>query len=178
MTRRVAIESQASPVTELAGAEAPEQACWYVRSAREEDVEGVAAAVAELLVELGAEPPDAHAMQASARSLIREGDAGAVFVAEADGAIVGVLGVSWQTAIHIPGRYALIQDLWVHSAWRGRAIGADLIAALCRLAAERGVARLEVGLPREGFEGLAATESFYRANGFTVLGARMTRVFV
>ena len=27
--------------------------------------------------------------------------------------IVGVLGVSWQIAMRIPGRYGLIQELWV-----------------------------------------------------------------
>ena len=43
----------------------------------------------------------------------REPAAGAVLVAEADGELVGVLGASWQMAIHVPGAYALIQDLWV-----------------------------------------------------------------
>jgi hypothetical protein len=30
-----------------------------------------------------------------------------------------------------------------------------------------------VGLPREGFPGLEATEAFYARNGFTPLGKRM-----
>ena len=57
-----------------------------------------------------------------------------------------------------------------------RAIGHDLIDALCELAAERGVGRLEVGLPKESFERIGATEAFYRANGFSHLGPRMRRL--
>ena len=91
------------------------------------------------------------------------------------GAIVGVLGASWQSAIHIPGRYALIQDLWVHPSWRGAGVGGGLLAALFELARRAGIACVEVGLPRERFAGLAATEAFYLANGFTPLGARMRR---
>ena len=33
-----------------------------------------------------------------------------------------------------------------------------------------GIGRMEVGLPRESFAGVAATEAFYSANGFTPLG--------
>ena len=39
-----------------------------------------------------------------------------------------------------------------------------------------GVPRLEVGLPQESFAQLAATERFYRDNGFTPLGPRMRRL--
>jgi GNAT superfamily N-acetyltransferase len=135
----------------------------------------VAAAVAELLRELGGASPPLPAMQTAARVLLDDPRAGALLVAEADGAIVGVLGASWQSAIHIPGRYALIQDLWVHPSWRGTGVGAGLLAALFELAREQGLARVEVGLPGERFAGLAATRGFYLANGFTPLGARMRR---
>jgi GNAT superfamily N-acetyltransferase len=146
-----------------------------VRAATYDDTPAVAAAVRELLLELGGAPPSTVAMEAAARALLDDRRAGALLVAEVGGAIVGVLGASWQTAIHIPGRYALIQDLWVHPSWRGSAIGSDLLAALFALARERRIARAEVGLPGERFPGLAATEAFYTANGFTALGTRMRR---
>jgi len=164
------IESDATP-----GAE-PGAVCWYVRVACEEDLPAVAAAVTELLLELGATPPAPQAMQATARSLLSDVDAGVLLVAEAESIVVGVLGASWQTAIHVPGRYALIQDLWVHPAWRSRTIGADLLATLSDLAGGRQIARIEVGLPHESFDGLGATATFYRANGFTPLGQRMRRL--
>jgi GNAT superfamily N-acetyltransferase len=155
---------------------APGMACWYVRVACEEDVAEVAQAVTELLLELGTTPPTLHEMQTTTRSLVSDGDAGVVLVAEAEGRLVGVLAASWPTAIHVAGRYALIQDLWVHPSWRSRAIGADLLAALADLAGGRQISRIEVGLPSERFAGLSATAAFYRANGFAPLGARMRRL--
>jgi mycothiol synthase len=131
--------------------------------------------VQELLVELGGTPSPTPAMRDTARALLAAPEAGAVFVADADGEIVGVLAASWQLAIHLPGRYALIQDLWVHPAWRGQTIGHDLLVALVARAREQGMECAEVGLPRERFAGLAATEAFYLANGFALLGARMRR---
>ncbi len=157
---------------------------WCVRPATHEDVPTVVEAVQELLRELGGTPPPTLAMQVAARALLDSPQAGALLVMEADGtmadagdnrAIVGLLGVSWQSAIHVPGRYALIQDLWVHPLWRGKAIGRELLRRLFALAREQQIARVEVGLPPERFAGLAATEAFYLENGFAPLGTRMLR---
>jgi GNAT superfamily N-acetyltransferase len=168
-----------------------------VRGATHDDVPRIAAAVHELLHELGATPPPALAMQAAARALLDDPAAGALLVAQAGaaaaratggvaagarpggaenpGAIVGVLGCSWPTAIHAVGGYALIEDLWVHPAWRGQGVGGGLLEALYALAHERAVARVEVGLPTERYAGLPETEAFYLAHGFAQLSARMRR---
>jgi GNAT superfamily N-acetyltransferase len=106
-------------------------------------------------------------------ALIDSPSSGAVLVVDRDEEIVGVLGASWQIAIHIPGSYGLIQDLWVHPRWRGQAIGASLITALFDLARDMGIDRVEVGLPGDGYAGSSATEAFYRANGFHSKGPRM-----
>jgi GNAT superfamily N-acetyltransferase len=164
------------PAQVEAGAPAPGERGWRVRPAFADEVAPVAAAVARLLEELGSTPPAAHAMETAARTLIEDDAAGAVLVADAGDELVGVLAASWQVAIHVPGRYALVQDLWVDPAWRSRAIGRALLDGLFALAAERGVARAEVGIPRDGFPALAATRAFYERNGFAVLGARMRRV--
>jgi ribosomal protein S18 acetylase RimI-like enzyme len=147
-----------------------------VRAATRDDVSAVVAAVSELLRELGSTPPAASAMEAAARTLVDDRQAGALLVAEEQRAIVGVLGASWQTAMHVPGRYAVIQDLWVDRSWRSRAIGGALIDALCELVREQRLARIEVGLPRERFAGIRATQAFYLRNGFEPLGERMRRV--
>jgi GNAT superfamily N-acetyltransferase len=94
-------------------------------------------------------------------------------VVQAHGGSSGVLGAGWQTAIHVLGGYALIQELWVHPSWRSHEIGSDLLVALFELARERQISRVEVGLPQESFAGLVATEVFYRRNGFIPLGTRM-----
>jgi GNAT superfamily N-acetyltransferase len=146
---------------------------WLVRGARNGDVAAVADAVRELLLELGGTPAPARAMRATVQDLLDSPRAGAVIVAECATGLVGVLGASWQLAIHVPGRYALIQELWVDPAWRGRAIGGAMLSALSELARARRLEVIEVGLPRASFAGLAATEAFYRANGFLALGPRM-----
>jgi branched-chain amino acid aminotransferase len=150
---------------------------WRVREASARDAPAVAAAVAELLVELSGKGPAAGELEEATRELAGDRRAGALLVAEAGdaGTIVGVLAASWQHAIHVPGRYGTIQDLWVHPEWRSRAIGRDLIEAFCDLARREGAKRLEVGLPRESFARIEATEAFYRANGFEHLGPRMRR---
>jgi GNAT superfamily N-acetyltransferase len=145
---------------------------WSVRPAADGDVAAVAAAVEELLLELGGGRPSREELESEARAALEEAAVGAIFVAEAGGEIVGVLSASWQRGLHVPGLYATIQDLWVHREWRSKAIGAAL-AGLCR---ERGVVRIEVGLPRESFVAIEATEGFYARNGFSPLGPRMRRL--
>ncbi len=177
---------------------------WTVRDAGREDVPRAVAGVRALLAELGGTPPPEPAMRAAAQALLgRDSPAGALFVAEAAdpvtagpattpagapfvveaagpaatpaGAIVGVLGASWQIALHTPGSYALIQDLWVDAAWRHRAIGWELLQALYDRARVRGIARIEVGLPRESYPHLDATAAFYERNDFEPVGLRMRR---
>jgi GNAT superfamily N-acetyltransferase len=147
-----------------------------VRQASAAEVAEIAAAIESLLSELGGRRPSRGEMEAEVRTIILDSMAGAMLVAEADGELVGVLGASWCRAVHVPGRYAVIQDLWVEPGWRSRGVGAELVEGLARLAGEQGVGRLEVGLPRESFAAIAATESFYLANGFEHLGPRMRRL--
>ena len=147
-----------------------------VREASADDVEGVATAVASLLTELGGRMPARAEMEAEVQALLDDPQGGSVLIAEADGEIVGVLTASWQRAIHVPGVYATVQDLWVDEAWRSRGVGAELVEAIASQARARGVSRLEVGLPRETFAAIASTESFYRRNGFEHLGPRMRRL--
>ncbi|HEY2283955.1 MAG TPA: GNAT family N-acetyltransferase [Solirubrobacteraceae bacterium] len=173
-----------------------------VRAATHADLPAIVAAVGELLTELGSRPPSTPQMLQTAQGLLEDPRLGALLVAEAESesesdageegavageeeqavvgeeqAVVGVLSASYQLALHVPGRYALIQDLWVHPAWRSRSVGRELLGALVELARSQGMARAEVGLPRDGFAGIRATEAFYLHNGFEHLGARMRRIF-
>jgi GNAT superfamily N-acetyltransferase len=147
-----------------------------VREAGTADVGVVASAVESLLAELGGRRPERSILETEVRALLDDPEGGSVLIAEADGDVVGVLSASWQRAIHVPGIYATIQDLWVDGAWRSRGVGAELVEAIASQARTRGVSRLEVGLPRETFAAIASTESFYERNGFEHLGPRMRRL--
>jgi GNAT superfamily N-acetyltransferase len=176
--------SRGRPVSELTpiatGAEEVDWvvASWRIRAATHADVPAAAKGVAELLGELGGTPPAEEELQEAVRTLVDHPAAGTVLVAESDdgAGIVGVLGVSAQQAIRIPGRYWLIQELWVHPSWRGRTVGGDLLVGLFERARREGIGRIEVGLPSERFPHLAATEAFYVNNGFTPIGLRMRRL--
>jgi GNAT superfamily N-acetyltransferase len=161
-----------------------------VRAATHEDLPAIVAAVGDLLTELGSRPPSTAQMLETAQALLEDPRSGVLLLAEADAAgqeaqprardgerVVGVLSASYQLALHVPGRYVLIQDLWVRSSQRGRAVGRELLSALFELAREQGMARAEVGLPRDAFADIRATEGFYVRNGFEHLGARMRRIF-
>jgi GNAT superfamily N-acetyltransferase len=160
------------------GAATPGQgtAGWEVRPAAAADVGAVAAAVEQLLVELGGRRPARADLEAEIQAALDDPGVGALIVAEAEGEIVGVLSASWQRALHVPGRYATIQDLWTDADWRSRGVGAGLVDELAVLCRAEGVARIEVGLPRESFEAIRATEAFYLGNGFEQLGPRMRRL--
>ena len=149
-----------------------------IRLAQVQDAAAVAAAVRELLLELSGDAPPPQALERAARALLEDPAAGAVLLASEGEQIAGVLSASWQLAIHVPGRYALIQDLWVAPDRRGAAIGRELLLALFALAEEREIVRVEVGLPSERFAGLRATEAFYLDNGFSQLGPRMRQMLL
>lgn len=144
-----------------------------VRRAGSEDLRAAVDAVRELLVELGGKPPSIEAMQAAAGELIADPDSGMLLLAEQERELVGVLAASWQLAIHTAGRYALLQDLWVKPSHRSSAIGREMLQALCTESRERGLTRVEVGLPSDDFPRIEATRGFYLKNGFKPLGPRM-----
>lgn len=149
---------------------------WEVRPAREEDAPGVAAAVAALVAELGGSPPARSAIEAEARAHIADPSLGIVLVAATgDRGLVGALTASWARAIQVAGRLLTIEVLWTRREWRDQGVGAALVEALAAAAAAEGAGRVEVGLPRESFAALRATERFYLANGFERLGPRMRR---
>lgn len=157
-------------------ATAPGKVGWEVRPARAEDAPGVAAAVAALVAELGGSPPPRGAIESEARAHIADPSLGIVLVAAAaDEGLVGALTASWARAIQVAGRLLTIEVLWTRREWRDGGVGAALVEALAGAAAAEGASRVEVGLPRESFAALRATERFYLANGFERLGPRMRR---
>jgi GNAT superfamily N-acetyltransferase len=150
---------------------------WSVRRADVGDLHEVARALTELLVELSGAAPAASELEAATSEVIDDPGRGCLLVAAtAEGELVGVLAASWQHAIHVPGRYCILQDLWTSPSWRDRGVGAALVTELLEVMRGQQVNRVEVGLPSRNFAGLEATEAFYRAIGFVSLGPRMRQV--
>src|SRR3546814_399340 len=87
----------------------------------------------------------------------------AVFVAEADGAVAGLLHVYFRPALDKPPE-AVVQALVVDKARRGGGIGRALMAEAERWAAGRGLGSVTLSshISRE------AAHAFYRALGYVV----------
>ena len=150
---------------------------WRVRRAESADLPEVARALVGLLAELGGNVPAEGDLEAAAAQVIDDPGLGCLIVADtAEEGLVGVLAAGWQHAIHVPGRYCILQDLWTSPSWRGRGVGAALVSELLEIMRAERVDRVEVGLPSRNFAGLEATEAFYRSVGFAALGPRMRRV--
>ncbi len=146
---------------------------------RHADVTAVVAGVGELLIELGGKAGRDRPRSKRRRcALIEDSDAGVAARRRGRRSrIVGVLGVSWQIAIRIPGRYGLIQELWVHPSLareddRRRPAGGALRARTPPAGRKRSRSACRASATAH----LGATEAFYLNNGFTTIGRRMRRL--
>lgn len=83
------------------------------------------------------------------RRIIGNPDLGTVFVADEQGAVLGLISLSYPTAIRCAGRYACIEEFIVDEKGRGKGIGGKLIAAAIEEARSRGCHELQVNRPSE-----------------------------
>ncbi len=132
-----------------------------LRPARSDD----SATIATLVRELAAYEKLAHEANATAddfrRHLFGDRPAAEVILAEVDGVPVGfaLYFTNFSTFRGRPGVY--LEDLFVRPEHRGRGIGKALIAAVARVAVDRGAGRLEWAVLDWNEPSLA----FYRALG-------------
>jgi ribosomal protein S18 acetylase RimI-like enzyme len=144
----------------------------HVREYHQDDALQLERCFAELqAVELAIEPNRADPMSIAKPYLAhliqqcREQD-GVIFVAEADGAIVGLVcifaRVDSGSLIEVEREYAYISDLVVLPAWRGQGIGRALLRRAEEYAAQQGAAVLKVDVLAANADAWAV----YRAAGF------------
>ena len=133
-------------------------------------------AVEALLDELGGRRPAAAELEAEVRALLDDPALGALLVAEAGARSSACSAPAGSARSTSPA--ATRRSRTSGSTPSGAAAGSapSWSTALAALAREQGVARLEVGLPRESFAAIEQTEAFYRGDGFEHLGPRMRRL--
>lgn len=141
--------------------------------AAEHDAADVRRAVEALLVELSGDPTRTLTNFESTYRTLLSRSAGGVLVARdsASGELLGVLTYSTQIALRTGGEHVVIQELWVGESGRGHGVGSRLVGFL-REQAVPGIRQIEVGLPGQGYSGLASTRAFYEARGFAIIGVR------
>lgn len=103
------------------------------------------------------------------------GDATKVWaiLAKVNGKPVGVVVLNRCSAIYAGGDFGEISELYVLPEFRNLNIGAALLDAADKFAAEKKWQVLEVGAP--GLPRWQRTVDFYLKNGFTLIGPRMER---
>jgi predicted N-acetyltransferase YhbS len=74
---------------------------------------------------------------------------GSAFVADEDGSILGVITLSYPTAIRCAGHYACIEEFIVDINGRGKGVGGKLIRAAIEEARSRKCYELQVNRPSE-----------------------------
>jgi GNAT superfamily N-acetyltransferase len=132
-----------------------------VRRARAEDVPALAALLAELF---SLEPDFAveRARQERGLRALLERETACVVVAEAGGRVVGMASAQAVVSTAEGGEAALVEDVVVTEAERGRGLGSALLPALEQWCRERGIERLQLLADRENAPALA----FYERRGW------------
>lgn len=83
------------------------------------------------------------------RSIIENSELGSIFVSDEDEKILGVITLSYPTAIRCQGKYSCIEEFIVDGKGRGKGIGGKLIEKAIEEAKSKGCYELQVNRPSE-----------------------------
>ena len=81
------------------------------------------------------------------RKIIHDSHLGTIFLAEEDDSILGILTMSYPTAIRCGGRYTCIEEFIVDEKARGKGVGGSLMKAALKESVSRGCYELQVNNP-------------------------------
>jgi N-acetylglutamate synthase-like GNAT family acetyltransferase len=137
-----------------------------IREAAPDDV----ADIVTLIAHLGY-PVREEALQRTLE-LLRQTPGHAVLVAEAYGAVCGLLVLSTHPSLTLQGGLGVVQELVVRPTQRRREIGESLLQYAKGLAVERGFARLECSVPTTH---QPTAEHFLLERGFEIVEATTYR---
>ena len=115
--------------------------------------------------------PDPNKQQ-NGLTLLLDNPQAAIFVAEHQGRVVGMLTVQILVSTAEGGPVGLVEDVVVDAAHRGQGIGEAMLAQLWHWSRQQGLSRLQLLADRGNAQALA----FYRKQGWTttrMLGLRL-----
>jgi predicted N-acetyltransferase YhbS len=79
--------------------------------------------------------------------ILKNPELGSVLVAEEDGEILGVITISFPTAIRCGGIYSCIEEFIVSEKARGKGVGGQLVQAIIEEAKSKGSFEIQVNNP-------------------------------
>jgi len=83
------------------------------------------------------------------REIVKDDEKGTVFVAEEDGDLLGVITLSYPTAIRCSGIYSCIEEFIVSQKARGKGVGGQLLEAAVAEVTAKGCYEIQVNRPSE-----------------------------
>ena len=79
--------------------------------------------------------------------IIKSPELGSIMVAEENGEVLGVITISFPTAIRCGGLYSCIEEFIVSEKARGKGVGGQLVQAIIAEAASKGSFEIQVNNP-------------------------------
>jgi GNAT superfamily N-acetyltransferase len=79
--------------------------------------------------------------------VIKNPELGSILVAEENGEILGVISISYPTAVRCGGIYSCIEEFIVSEKARGKGIGGKLVEAIISAATARGCYEIQINNP-------------------------------
>ena len=108
-------------------------------------------------------PFEAHVAAGAVMPLLRQEDAGRIWLVELDESIIGYVALCFGYSIEIGGRDAFLDEMFIHEEHRGRGIGKSVLRQIQSRAAELGVQAIHLEVDRSNDR----ARNLYLALGFT-----------
>ena len=81
------------------------------------------------------------------QQVVKNPELGSIWVAEEDGEVLGVVTISFPTAIRCGGLYSCIEEFIVSEKARGKGVGGQLVQAMIAEAASKGCYEIQINNP-------------------------------
>jgi len=98
----------------------------------------------------------------AAEGLMANPELGGVWLIEVDGATAGYVCLTFCYSLEFDGRFALLDELYLEEAWRGKGIGAKAIAFAVEWSRARGIAAIRLEVAHTNSRAI----ELYRRQGF------------
>ncbi len=127
-------------------------------------------ALIEFYKEIDHKPPQGSELNKLISDFSREG---IIKIAKFNNELVGLISLVEATAIYAGGKFGIVNELWVKSAFRSKGIGRQLLSCAEQVKRNKGWSRLELSTPDEAR--WQRTITFYLKEGFIITGKKMKK---
>ena len=133
-----------------------------IRPAITRDIDDICRLLALLFAQEAEFTPDRETQQRGVEAILANPDQGLIFVLEQSGRIAAIASLQFLISTALGGKVALLEDVIVEEAFRGKGLGAALIQHIRQYAAGNNILRLTLLTDAHN----APAQAFYKKQGF------------